>query len=39
MSDWDTEINLPEIGPASLTRENEVGGSWGQEVHILYVNI
>ena len=21
------------IGPASLARENEAGGSWGQEVH------
>ena len=27
------------IGPASLARENEAGGSWGQEVHILHVNI
>ena len=31
---------LPElIGRASLARENEAGGSWGQEVHILHVNI
>ena len=27
------------IGPASLARENEAGGSWGQEVHIRHVNI
>ncbi len=27
------------IGPASLARENEAGGSWGQEVHLLHVNI
>ncbi len=27
------------IGRASLARENEAGGSWGQEVHILHVNI
>ena len=27
------------IGRASLARENEVGDSWGQEVHILHVNI
>ena len=27
------------IGPASLARENEAGGSWGQEVHILHVYI
>ena len=30
-------ISLP--GPASLARENEAGGSWGQEVHLLHVNI
>ena len=23
----------------SLARENEAGGSWGQEIHILHVNI
>ena len=27
------------IGCVSLARENEAGGSWGQEVHILHVNI
>ena len=27
------------IGRASLARENEAGGSWGQEVYILHVNI
>ena len=27
------------IGRASLACENEAGGSWGQEVHILHVNI
>ena len=27
------------IGRASLARENEAVGSWGQEVHILLVNI
>ena len=27
------------IGRASLARENEAGGSWGQEIHILHVNI
>ena len=27
------------IGRVSLARENEAGGSWGQEVHILHVNI
>ena len=27
------------IGPASLVRENEAGGSWGQEVYILHVNV
>ena len=33
-------LQRPEtIGRASLARENETGGSWGQEVHILYVNI
>ena len=26
-------------GPASLARENEAGGSWGQLVYILHVNI
>ena len=36
------EIPTPmsvEIGHVSLARENEAGGSWGQEVHILHVNI
>ena len=27
------------IGRASLARENEAGGNWGQEVHLLHVNI
>ena len=27
------------LGRASLARENEAGGSWGQEVHLLHVNI
>ena len=27
------------IGRVSLARENEAGGSWGQEVHILHVII
>ena len=27
------------IGRASLARENEAGGSWGQKVHILHVNV
>ena len=27
------------IGRASLARGNEAGGSWGQKVHILHVNI
>ena len=30
---------VANIGRASLARENEAGGSWGQEVHILHVNI
>ena len=30
---------LMTIGRASLARENEAGGSWGQEVHLLHVNI
>ena len=25
------------IGRVSLARENEAGGSWGQEVHIVHV--
>ena len=29
----------PHIGRVSLARENEAGGSWGQEVHILHVNV
>ena len=31
-------ITLP-IGRVSLARENEAGGSWGQKVHILHVNV
>ena len=27
------------IGRVNFARENEVGGCWGQEVHILHVNI
>ena len=27
------------IGRVSLARENEAGGSWGQEVNILHVNV
>ena len=27
------------IGRVSLARENEAAGSWGQEVHILHVNV
>ena len=27
------------IGPVSLARENEAGDNWGQEVHILHVNV
>ena len=27
------------IGRVSLARENEAAGSWGQEIHILHVNI
>ena len=26
------------VGRVSLARENEAGGSWGQEVHIRHVN-
>ena len=29
----------PHIGRVSLARENEAGGNWGQEVHILQVNV
>ena len=29
----------PGIGRVNLARENEVGGSCGQEVHINHVNI
>ena len=28
-----------DIGRVSLARENEAGGSWGQKVHILHVNV
>ena len=27
------------IGRVSLARENEAGDNWGQEVHILHVNV
>ena len=30
---------LKIIGRVSLARENEAGGSWGQKVHILHVNV
>ena len=35
---WVT-MAAPIIRRVSLARENEAGGSWGQEVHILHVNI
>ena len=31
--------DFANIGRVSLARENEAGGSWGQEIHILDVNI
>ena len=31
--------NNSAIGRVSLARENEAGGSWGQEVHILHVKV
>ena len=31
--------NTKLIGPVGLARKNEAGGSWGQEVHILHVNV
>ena len=34
-----TLYSVDAIGRACLARENEAGGSWGQEVHILHVNI
>ena len=33
------EADSLRLGRASLARENEAGGTWGQEVHILHVNI
>ena len=30
---------IQSIGRASLARENEAGGSWGQKVHISHVNV
>ena len=27
------------IGRVSFARENEAGGSWGQKVHILHINV
>ena len=27
------------IGHVSLARENDAGDNWGQEVHILHVNV
>ena len=38
-NDTKLEHRLSKIGRASLARENEAGGSWGQEVHILHVNV
>ena len=32
-------VNLNLIGRVSLARETEARGSWGQEVHILHVNV
>ena len=34
-----SEMQNCSIGRVSLARENEAGGSWGQEVHILHVNV
>ena len=36
---YDATIGPMTIGRVSLARENEAGGSWGQEVHILRVNV
>ena len=30
---------LGSIGRVSLMRENEAGGNWEQEIHILHVNV
>ena len=30
---------IDTIGRASLVCENEAGDNWGQEVHILHVNV
>ena len=32
-------LGLETIGPLSLARKNEAGDNWGQEVHILNVNV
>ena len=32
-------LSPTEIGHVSLAVENKVGGTWGQEVHILHVDI
>ena len=32
-------ILFSDTGRERLARENEAGGSWGQEVHILHVDI
>ena len=32
---YDTAV----IGRVSLARDNEAGGSWGQEVHILHIGL
>ena len=32
-------IEIECIGRSSLARENEAGDNWGQEVHILHVNV
>ena len=36
---WCVWVGVGRIGRASLARENEAGRSWGQEIHILHVNI
>ena len=33
------KLTISVIGRASLARENEAGDNWGQEVHILHVEI
>ena len=38
-TDRKRESRACPIGHVSLPRENEAGGSWGQEIHIFHVNI